>query len=273
MAKLKESYSFDWHRIYAEDRPHIEYSITDICNRNCRSCSHLAPLAKRANFVTEGEFTRIVDIMRRLMPDIHTFWLTGGEPTLHPHYINLLKILRRKYPDTYVGIYTNGITLRRHEEDEIFWKFIREEGIVWGVTNYETPREYFEKLFSRNGCANNLAFLQSRKTFVRLVNYSEGREVTKDKYLKCGWERSKINIRGGKIYNCPSSEFADLYNEYFSEKLVLTEKDFLVVDDVLTRERIEAFRGPMPFCSYCDISRRQEIFKNEPSSQKREEWA
>ena len=144
---------------------------------------------------------------------------------------------------------------------------------MWGVTNYETPREYFEKLFSRNGCANNHAFLQSGKTFVRLVNYSEGREVTKDKYLKCGWERSKINIRGGKIYNCPSSEFADLYNEYFSEKLVLTEKDFLVVDDVLTRERIEAFRGPMPFCSYCDISRRQKIFKNEPSSQKREEWA
>ena len=94
MAELKERYVFDWHRMFAEDKPHVEYCITDICDRNCKSCSHLAPLAKKANFVSREEFTRVVKLMRNLIPDAHTFWLTGGEPTLHPDYIKLLKILR-----------------------------------------------------------------------------------------------------------------------------------------------------------------------------------
>ena len=273
MAELKERYVFDWHRIFAEDKPHVEYCITDICDRNCKSCSHLAPLAKEANFVGTEEFTRVVTIMRRVLPDVHTFWLTGGEPTLHPEHMKLLAILREIYPDVYVGIYSNGRTMRARENDEAFWEFVRSRGIVWGITNYDTPKEYFEELFASRGCGNDLAIVQPGRTFARLTDYSDGQPVTREKYEKCGWERSKINIRNGKIYNCPSAEFADLFTGYFGDGPFLTEKDYLLVDERLTREAIERFRGPTPMCAHCDISRRRETFPNAPSERKREEWS
>ena len=91
--------------------------------------------------------------------------------------------------------------------------------------------------------------------------------------MKCGWERSKLNIRNGKIFNCPSSEFVDLFNEYFNANLKLTERDVLVIDNNLTREDIDSFRGPIPFCSQCDISLRRKTFCNQPSRREKSEWS
>lgn len=157
MSRLQERYTFDWNRIYGKDGYHIEYSVTDACNRNCVACSHLAPLAKRPNFVSIEEFARVTGILHKCLPDIHTFWLTGGEPTLHPEFIRLLGIAREIYPEAYIGIYSNGTTLNKHESDELFWEFIRENGIVCGITVYDKDLTYYNDLFERHDCINNYA--------------------------------------------------------------------------------------------------------------------
>lgn len=273
MAGLKERYIFDWKRIGKKDGYHVEYCITDICNRNCASCSHLAPLAKEPNFVSIEEFTRTTEILKSSLPDIHTFWLTGGEPTLHPEYLRLLKIVREIYRKAYIGIYTNGSTLKTKETDEFFWAFVKENGIVWGVTVYGEEKEYFEELFFGHGCLENLAIVQSGRYFLNLTNYSENQPVTKEKYEQCGWERGKINVRNGRI-NCPSSEFADLFNGYFGKRLKITEADYLNIDESLTKERIEEFRNPIPFCGQCDLDKRyKKLFRNAPSERKINEWS
>lgn len=217
---------------------------------------------------------RVVGIMRRVVPDAHTFWLTGGEPTLHPKFISLLKALREIYYDSYVGIYTNGMTLNRYENDSRFWNFVRNNGIVWAVTGYDRDKRYFDDMFWRHDCYNNLAYLHDGKIFFRLTDYSQNQSVSSEKYDHCGWERSKINIRNGKIYNCPSCEFADLFADYFGINLAVDERDYLTVDNNLTRERLESFRGPVPFCSQCDIrSRHKEMIGNKPSEKDIGEWS
>lgn len=274
MNRLKERYVFDWNRIYGKDGYHIEYSVTDICNRNCAACSHLAPLAKEANFVSAEEFARVTAVLQKCIPEAHTFWLTGGEPTLHPEFMRLLKIAREIYAEAYIGIYSNGIALKRYERDEAFWKFIRNNGIVWGITLYGDKLQYFEDLFEKNGCENNLAIVRSGGWFTNLTNYSKNQPVSYGKYERCGWERCKINVRGGRIYNCPSSEFADLFNGYFGEKLAVTPEDYLTVDETLTRERIEEFKSPMPFCSQCNLDiRSKKLFRDMQSKRRIEEWA
>lgn len=272
--KLKDRYVFDWDRILHKDGYHIEYSITDICNRNCAYCSHLAPLAKSANFVGEREFEYTASLLHRLLPDAHAFWLTGGEPTLHPSFMRLLEISRNIFTDNHVGIYSNGITLAKREADETFWRVVRDNGIVWAITCYDNDGAWFERLFAKHGCINNLAILHSGKRFFNLVNYSRGQPVTREKYVKCGWERSKINVRNGKIYNCPSAEFAELFNGYFGARLELTDKDRLVIDENLTREQIDAFRKEVPFCSQCDLDKRYTIITDStPSERKITEWS
>lgn len=274
MNRLKERYVFDWNRIYARDGYHIEYSITDICNRNCIACSHLAPLAKGANFVREEEFMQVTSVLHKCLPDIHTFWLTGGEPTLHPEFMRLLKIAREIYAEAYIGIYSNGKTLKGYYGDERFWEFVRNNGIVWGITLYEEGRGYIEELFEKNGCKNNLAVVRRGNWFTNLTNYSQNQPVSEGKYKRCGWERRKINVRGGRIYNCASSEFADLFNGYFGARLTVTSADYLTVDETLTRERIEKFKNPMPFCSQCNLEvRSKKLFRDIQSKRRIEEWA
>lgn len=274
MKELKERYKFDWNRILNNDALHIEYSITDVCNRSCKSCSHLAPLAKETNHVSIEEFERITEILHKCLPDIHTFWLTGGEPTLHPRFKRLLEIAREIYTKSYIGIYTNGMTLNKNEKDETFWKFTRDNGIVWGITIYEGDIEYYETLFKGHDCGNNLAIVRTGRWFANLTNYSRGESISQEKYKSCGWERCKVNVRNGRIYNCPSSEFADLFNGYFGEKLEITPKDYLIIDKNLTRDGIEQFRNPMPFCSQCKIENRYtKNFANAQSRKEMKEWA
>ena len=274
MSRLRERYTFDWNRIYGKEGYHIEYSVTDACNRNCVACSHLAPLAKRPNFVSIEEFARVTGILHKCLPDIHTFWLTGGEPTLHPEFIRLLGIAREIYPEAYIGIYSNGTTLNKYESDELFWEFIRENGIVWGITVYDKDLTYYNELFERHECINNLAIVRIGNWFTNLTTYSRGQAVSQEKYEKCGWERSKINVRNGRIYNCPSCEFADLFNGFFGEKLLITKKDYLVVDGNLTTEQIINFKNPIPFCSQCNIEvRGKRFFKCIQSKKAITEWA
>jgi len=274
MAELTERYKFDWNRIFGQDAFHIEYSITDICNRNCAACSHLAPLAKLPNFVTTEEFTKVISLLQKAIPNIHTFWLTGGEPTLHPEFMRLLKIAREIYSDAYIGIYSNGINLDKYKTDKGFWQFIKQNGIVWGITVYGKSIQYYEELFKANGCFNNLSIVRVGSWFTNLTNYSINQPISKDKYERCGWERCKINIRNGRIYNCPSSEFADLFNGYFGEKLKISEYDYLIVDENLTRARIEEFKKSIPFCSQCNIdNRNKKFFSTIPSKRRVEEWA
>ncbi len=271
---LKEKYVFDWKRMFKNNEYHIEYSIIDICNKKCISCSHLSPIAKEANCVNIDEFRRIIKIIKRLIPNPDGFWLTGGEPTLHPNLIELLSILREEYDSANIGFFTNGVKLKSYKNDNYFWNFIKEHDVIVLVTNYDIDKEFFTNLFKEKLCENNLSFVQNGNLFFKLVNYSNNQDISKEKYIKCGWERSKINIRNGKIYNCPSVEFVDLFNSYFLKSIVLSEQDYLVIDEYLTREKIDSFRGPVPFCANCNINNRyKKIIKNCESSKNIDEWS
>lgn len=271
---LNERYNFDFMRIQFNDSYHIEYCITDICNRNCVSCSHLAPLAKKPNFVNIEDFAKEINILRKVLPDVHTFWLTGGEPTLHPKFLDLLFILRNTFQNCFVGIYSNGQFLEKYIDNKIFWEFVKLNGIVWAITNYDCDSEYLDAIFKENGCFNNLAYVHNGKRFFNLTNYSKNQPVSLDKYQKCGWEKSKINIRNGRIFNCPSAEFADLFNDYFDFDIKLSDTDYLVIDERLTRDMIEKFRGPVPFCANCDLTQRyKKFFINTNSKKEIQEWS
>ena len=84
----------------------------------------------------------------------------------------------------------------------------------------------------------------------------------------------KIVLTQQKLSQDIMVEFADLFAKYFAVHLEVGERDFLTVDESLTRELLDKFRGPVPFCSQCDIrSRHKEIISNKPSERKICEWS
>lgn len=250
-------YKFNRAEITSHPLHQIEYSIIDICNKNCKACSHFAPLAIEPNLVGIEEFIENAKILHKLIPDVHTFWLIGGEPTLHPQYLLLLKELRSIYSDIPIGIMTNGYRLLEAETDKNFWRFIREHEIIWHITTYDVaPKRYIE-LFERNGCRDLLS-LDINNKFYNLVTLTEEKqEISQKKYNKCGWERLNIFVRNGRIWKCPTVEYIDLFNNYFEKQFEISIDDYLKIDDSLTRERLLMFQNiPSYFCANCDISKR-----------------
>lgn len=250
-------YIFNHREIINHPLHQLEFSITDICNRNCRSCSHFAPLARNANMVDGRDFVKFTKILRRVIPDVHTFWLIGGEPTLHPQYLQLLSALRSIYDDIPIGIMSNGYGVLRQKDDKNFWKTIRDNEIVWRITTYDVSPSVYRHLFERNGCKNLLS-LDINNTFTKLAVLSETPQgVTEEKYERCGWERLNIFVRNGKIWKCPTCEYIDIFNMYFNKNYQVSPDDYLNIDENLTREQILKFKQvPSDFCRNCDLSGR-----------------
>lgn len=267
-------YMFNHSEIIRHPLHQVEYSIIDSCNRSCRSCSHFVPLASNPNAVSLKEFIKNTELLHKVIPDVHTFWLIGGEPTLHPGYTEILKELRRIYDNIPIGIMSNGYGVIRKRDDESFWNFIRENEIVWRITTYDVSPEVYIKLFKKQHCLDLLS-LDINNRFSNLAVLTEKtQEITAEKYRICGWERLNIFVRNNKIWKCPSVEYIDLFNQYFGKQFIIEPDDYLEIDEGLTRNEIIEFKNrPSSFCKNCDISKRfNQYFPVKKSEKKITEW-
>lgn len=193
---------------------------------------------------------------------------------MHPEYLEMLKELRSIYNDIPIGVMSNGYGILQKKDDENFWKFIKENEIVWRITTYGVKPSIYRELFIKNGCADLLS-LDINNRFTNLaVLTEEKKEVSSMKYDSCGWERLNIFVRNGKIWKCPSVEYIDLFNGYFDKNFQVADDDYLNITPELTREAILEFKNrPSSFCKYCDISKRfKSEFEVEPSKRKITEW-
>lgn len=85
--------------------------FTEKCNLHCQYC--FADKIKNINLnITELELNNILNwLSKSYIINPHPIGIIGGEPTLHPNFVNYLKIIERfcnKY-NTFCAIYTNGI--------------------------------------------------------------------------------------------------------------------------------------------------------------------
>ncbi|MBL8609538.1 MAG: radical SAM protein [Myxococcales bacterium] len=80
--------------------------ITNHCNLECPICI----VQNRHNYnMTKEEFGRILDGLVAKEGNIETINLSGGEPTLHPDFMDLLDMARAKKEISRVSISTNGL--------------------------------------------------------------------------------------------------------------------------------------------------------------------
>jgi hypothetical protein len=82
--------------------------ITNVCNLDCPIC-----FADNRNDYTMSaeEFERCLDILEESGSDVDVLILTGGEPTAHPHLVDLIERAYRRPNIPRVAIATNGILI------------------------------------------------------------------------------------------------------------------------------------------------------------------
>ncbi len=101
-----------FHGIKNQNIMHINWGFTEACNYNCSYCfSKGGAYKKLKNHVYDnlGDVIKIADQLLSLNIDSYFFNITGGgEPTLHPHLIDLLLHISKSNKTVYTSITTNG---------------------------------------------------------------------------------------------------------------------------------------------------------------------
>lgn len=86
--------------------------ITQACNLRCPTCY---ADAHGHDFMTLEEAKRRLDIFFRAQPRLDVLMLSGGEPTIHPHFEEVLE-LALSYPIGRILVNTNGLRLNQSEK-------------------------------------------------------------------------------------------------------------------------------------------------------------
>lgn len=89
----------------------LEVHVTDHCNLRCAACCVLSPLAAR-RFLEPRDLARDLGWAREVLrPTI--FKLSGGEPLLSPHIVDLVHVAKESGIAPRVSLTTNGLLLAR----------------------------------------------------------------------------------------------------------------------------------------------------------------
>ncbi|MEW6419694.1 MAG: tetraether lipid synthase Tes [Nitrospirota bacterium] len=139
--------------------------ITGRCNLNCNIC-----FADSNKYIYEPSFDEIVFMLKRLREEkpapCTTVQYTGGEPTIHPRFFDIVKA-SRELGFTHIQVATNGVKLA----DPEFALKAREAGLQYiylqmdGVTD-----DVFEKIRGRKLLEMKLQVIESaRKAGLRII--------------------------------------------------------------------------------------------------------
>jgi organic radical activating enzyme len=95
----------------------LEVNATMHCNMRCVSCSHLAPLYRRANTDPAALATTLTVLAKHY----HAAYtkILGGEPLLHPQLLDVIEAVRSSGVCDTVLVCTNGTLL--HRAPAAFW--------------------------------------------------------------------------------------------------------------------------------------------------------
>ena len=98
----------------------VQLDITNTCNLNCRHCyqtGHSAvedmPLEKWGKIIDQFS-----ELTKKLLLTPH-FGISGGEPTISPEFIPILRYIREKHPDAELAVLSNGTALGENVVREI----------------------------------------------------------------------------------------------------------------------------------------------------------
>ncbi|AGB40310.1 radical SAM superfamily enzyme,PDZ domain-containing protein [Halobacteroides halobius DSM 5150] len=98
--------------------------VTSACNVNCLFCSHQGNPAEVETFskghrplVEVKELISMLDHRQKIVIGESITRICEGEPTTHPQFSQIMKLLRDRFPDTPIKLTTNGTRLTEENID------------------------------------------------------------------------------------------------------------------------------------------------------------
>jgi len=247
----------------------IEVHVVEHCNLNCGGCNHFSSLAKE-EYLQPEQFERDIKRLAELSEDYFAIKILGGEPLLHPNITAFFDIARKYFPSTPIQITTNGILLVKLSDE--FWQNCNKNKITVSISQY--PIKLDKKAIKKTAKTHKVKLVFNGSTvqerMCKLPLDLSGSQDIKKSFQKCAisWGCC-VTLREGRIYTCCIAAHIKFFNEYFKQNLAITDKDYVDIYKVNSKEEIINFlEKPFPFCRYCKTSetkfaQRWGISKNE----------
>jgi MoaA/NifB/PqqE/SkfB family radical SAM enzyme len=253
----------------------MSFLLTNHCNLNCSSCLTFSPLADPF-FLSLEEFDRDVFCLSRLTHQLlRSLTLVGGEPLLHPQFLDFVKLARKYFPNTIIKSITNGILLAKQDND--FWKILQDNKVEVSVSDYPIDIDIAlikEKAERYNINMNIMIEHKDKYRQLHLVLDLEGRCDPQESFLQCfDWPSKCSLIKNGKIYLCVICANIDIFNKYFNKNLEVTSEDYIDIHEVKSiNEVLQFLAGPKPFCRYCNTNKTGGLHKWKAGKKEIIEW-
>lgn len=252
----------------------FEVHLTEHCNLNCEHCAHFSSIAEE-QYTPLGEFERDMErlafLLNGISGEIH---LLGGEPLLNKEIIRYIEITRKCFPESTIGIVTNGILLDKMEQE--FWDACRVNKIALMVTQYPIRVKYEELL--KRAETENVKFIFFRNTDNHCYMHKypldlQGKQDARESFMNCEMSNKCILLKKGKLYTCSVAGNIEHFNAFFDKELMVSESDYIDIYKVDSKETIARMLAtPIPFCRYCDVNHRTFNHEWSPSKKQISEW-
>ena len=112
--KRKKTVVFKKRKDFIPNLKKIEIDITYDCNLKCLSCNRSCTQAPSKEYISIEQIEDFINESIELNHKWELINILGGEPTLHPHFTKIIRLLVNKYltfsPDTIIQITSNGYT-------------------------------------------------------------------------------------------------------------------------------------------------------------------
>ncbi len=225
--------------------PHIELHISDMCNLNCKGCTHFSPLFNEINAVIDEKINDVTKI-KRLFDEIFRIDILGGEPLLNPDLKEYVIRLREMLPKTFIQIYTNGILIPRLDDDVL--QAIHDSNVGISISEYLPTHKMIDEILKKLNQFNiryHIAAYDSKQMFNKPISLSAD-----SKYPFMCISDGCITVSDGKIARCPTLMYINRFNEYFGLNLPTDGiKEIDSYDD--GEAMLKDMKKEIPLCKHC----------------------
>lgn len=257
-----------WLRQGKSFMPHLETHVTDICNLNCKGCSHFSNLCKEPSIYNLQQFQKDLQRIDECF-DVIRFRLMGGEPFLVENISNFVKIARDCLPNTDIRIVTNGLLIPTLPE-KIF-ECIRDNDIIINISVYPPVLTHLEDItntLKRFGVKYKARTV--KEFFAYMIPNGNSDPVRVHDY--CMNYPCRV-LRDSKIYKCPIEAMIFKFQECFPNVYPthLLERGIDIYSANVT-ELFYHMRKYIELCRHCFFPARKFAWAYNPNP-KPEDWA
>lgn len=236
----------------------IEYSITDQCNLNCAYCCHYASIAKKY-FVKlisfQSDINRLSELTREGR-DLGTLGILGGEPLLHPDFIEIVTYARIQLPYSRIRVTTNGLLLNKLTKPQL--AILHRFDIEILISKYRETDDFdaMDKLLTEYGIIHKFCSNNELVTFCKYAMDPDGTQDPEESHRKCElWQEYYTchELRDGILYPCSQIARAESLNERYGTQFIVNDFDHINIH-LTELSTIESFLKKRPyFCKYCKV--------------------